>query len=471
LIFNSFAFLVFFVVTYALYRLAWYRFKLQNRLLLIASYVFYGYWDWRFLPLLVASTVVDYYCGKLMVQNPTSRKHLLLTSIVVNIGILFVFKYFEFFQGNFVALMNSIGLQASPLISHVLLPLGISFYTFQKMTYAIDIYEGKIKPTEDFFDFALFVSFFPLLLSGPIERARNLLPQIGAARIVTKDHLREGVWLITWGLFKKVYIADNVAPIANGVFASDWNGSGAEALVGTYAYAVQIYCDFSGYSDIAQGLAIFLGFEVMRNFNFPYFARNPSDFWRRWHISLSTWLREYVYIPLGGSRVRDLVTYRNFFITMLLVGLWHGAAWAYVLWGSYHGCLLIAHRLLSFRRIAGEETPRPLVLPNWLAILSMFHLTCLGWLMFRAESLQQIWNMLSVMFTQFGPTSSAFSLLVSVLSYAAILVIVQCIQRARDTHYVLQNSPVAIRGMVYGVLFYLMAMHGGVSESFIYSQF
>ncbi|MEO8163261.1 MAG: MBOAT family O-acyltransferase, partial [Ilumatobacteraceae bacterium] len=353
----------------------------------------------------------------------------------------------------------------------VMLPVGISFYTFQKMSYTIDIYQGKSQPHRNFLDFALFVSFFPLLLSGPIERARNLLPQISAARSMGCLRLRVGVWLITWGLFKKIYIADNIVGIVNPVFSPGWRGSGMEALVGTYAYAVQIYCDFSGYSDIAQGVAMLLGFEVMRNFELPYFARNPSEFWRRWHISLSTWLRDYVYFPLGGSRSGEWRTGRNLFITMLLVGLWHGAAWTFVLWGIYHGCLLIAHRMMSGHGQRHDQKRGPAILPDWLAVIGMFHLTCLGWMLFRADSAQHVVTMLEAMVFEFVPTDLSFSLLGSLLGFSALLLTVQLIQNVRKTYDVLRDVPGAVHGIAYGVLFYLMVMHGGVSESFIYFQF
>jgi alginate O-acetyltransferase complex protein AlgI len=420
---------------------------------------------------MAVSTAVDYLLGLRMAQRPASKKLCLVASIVWNVGILFVFKYFNFFQGNFLDLLKSVGLSASPLTLQVVLPVGISFYTFQKMTYAIDIYQGKLQPHRNFLDFALFVSFFPLLLSGPIERARNLLPQISAPRSMAGLRLREGCWLITWGLFKKIYIADNVAGIANPVFSPGWQGSGLEALGATYAYAVQIYCDFSGYSDIAQGLAMLLGFEVMRNFEFPYFAGNPSEFWRRWHISLSTWLRDYVYIPLGGGRSGEWRTSRNLLITMLLVGLWHGAAWTFVLWGGYHGCLLIAHRMMSRRGQRHDQKPGPMTMPHWLAVIGMFHLACFGWMIFRAESVQHVQTMLRAMVFQMVPTDSSVALLSSLLGFAALLVTVQLIQYARKTHDVLRDAPVAVHGLAYGVLFYLMVMHGGVSDSFIYFQF
>ncbi len=471
MIFNSFAFLAFFAVTYGLYRALGRYHQWQNRLLLIAGYLFYGSWNWWFVPLMALSTVIDYFLGLWIVQKPSSRKLFLVSSIVWNVGLLFVFKYFNFFQDNLIGLLENLGMSASPLTVQIMLPVGISFYTFQKMTYTIDIYHGKLQPHRNFLDFALFVSFFPLLLSGPIERARNLLPQVSAPRSMAGLRLREGVWLITWGLFKKIYIADNVAGIVNPVFSPGWRGSGMEALVGTYAYAVQIYCDFSGYSDIAQGLAMLLGFEVMRNFEFPYFARNPSEFWRRWHISLSSWLRDYVYIPLGGSRSDEWRTGRNLLITMLLVGLWHGAAWTFILWGIYHGCLLIAHRMTSGRGPREDLGQRPASMPSWLAVIGMFHLTCLGWMLFRAESVQHVLTMLRAMVFEFIPTDSLFSLLGSLLGFFALLLTVQLIQYVRKTHDVLRDAPVAVHGLAYGVLFYLMVMHGGVSESFIYFQF
>ena len=471
MLFNSFTFLVFFGVVYAIYRILGRWPKPQNRLLLIASYIFYGYWDWRFLFLIAASTAIDYWLGMLIVHNPLNKKRILVTSVTFNLDLLFVFKYFNFFVENFAVMMRGIGIEASLPVLDIILPLGISFFTFQKMTYVIELYKGNLEAQYDFLDFALFVCFFPLLLSGPIERATSLLPQISKPRVITSDQNREGIWLITWGLFQKVYIADNIAPMVNTLFAPNWSGTGAEALIGIYAYAIQIYCDFSGYTDIARGVAKLLGFDIRINFDLPYFATNPSDFWRRWHISLSSWLRDYVYIALGGSREGEWRTSRNLFITMVLVGLWHGAAWTFILWGAYQGGLLIIYRMVSRSALRERHLHELGLFGKSLAIIGMFHLTCLGWLLFRAQSVGQVADFVHLMATQFSPDPAALRSLGALLGYASILVVVQMIQYTRHTASILEQASLPVRGVVYGVLFYLMVLHGGVSDSFIYFQF
>jgi alginate O-acetyltransferase complex protein AlgI len=467
--FNSISFFAFFILIYALYRGLGHRFKLQNVLLLIASYAFYAVCDWRYLALLAGSTVVDYYLGGLIVNRPNQKKQYVVVSCVLNIGLLFAFKYFNFFQDNLLTLLHNLGLGVSPMTLQIVLPVGISFFTFQKMTYVIDLYRGKLSHRYTFIDFALFVSFFPLILSGPIERAINMLPQIAHQRTIQSDHISEGLWLITWGLFKKIYIADNLARIVDSIFAPAWAGTGTEALIGVYAYAVQIYCDFSGYTDMARGLAKLMGFQVMINFNLPYFAVNPSDFWRRWHISLSSWLRDYVYIPLGGSRIGTFRTYGNLLLVMLLVGLWHGAAWTFIVWGIYHGGLLIVTRL-SIESLPKEGGTQSRLI-HWLSVLLTFHLICFGWLIFRADSLSQVQALLTRIFTEFHLGGSAVSLFSTVFGYVAILLLVQTLQHARGSFDVLVRTPVFFKGIAYGALFYLMAMHGGVSDSFIYFQF
>ncbi|MFC1453529.1 MBOAT family O-acyltransferase, partial [Verrucomicrobiota bacterium] len=361
MLFNTVQFFVFFAVVLALYAALGHRW--QNRLLLAASYVFYGSWDWRFLCLIFASTVLDYFCGIAIhgSRGGLKRKLFLAFSVAGNLSLLGVFKYFDFFAYNLQRLLTLCGLDIDMPYLRVVLPVGISFYTFQTMSYTIDIYRGRLEPTRRFPDFALFVAFFPQLVAGPIERASRLLPQILNARKLTAARFYEGGYLILWGLFKKVFVADNLATIVDPVFALDGSPGGGQVLVALYAFAFQIYCDFSGYSDIARGVGKCLGFDIMLNFRLPYFARNPRDFWQRWHISLSSWLRDYLYIPLGGNRRGSARTYANLAIVMLLGGLWHGAAGTFILWGGYHGFLLIAHRWLSqrFPEAASSGAHRP----------------------------------------------------------------------------------------------------------------
>src|SRR3972149_1993846 len=348
MLFNSSTFLIFFVVVYTLYLLLQKRLKAQNALLLVASYIFYASWDWRFLSLLLLSTTVDFFIAKaigstddLTPAGKARRKTLLACSILFNLGVLGFFKYFNFFSESFIGLLNLFSMKADLITLNIVLPLGISFYTFQEMGYTIDVYRKHMKPTHNPFNFALFVAFFPHLVAGPIQRAESLLLQLERPRRITIEQVNTGLFLILWGLFKKVVIADNVREVANLIFNNYTNYSGLDIVIGGLAFAVQIYGDFSGYSDIARGIARLMGFELMVNFRLPYFALNPTDFWQRWHISLSTWLRDYLYIPLGGNRKSNLITCRNLFLTMLLGGLWHGASWNFVIWGAYHGLIPI----------------------------------------------------------------------------------------------------------------------------------
>ena len=345
MLFNSIIFLTFIVIVFLVYpRL---RLRQQNLFLLVASYVFYGWWDWRFSILLLTSTVVDFWVGQGLqaTESPKHRKYLLFISIAVNLGILGFFKYFNFFIESAATVLAAIGFDPHMPVLKVILPIGISFYTFRTLTYTIDIYRGKLSPTGSFVDYALFTSFFPQILAGPIERAANLLPQISAPRQVTRAKVLTGLNLILIGYFKKVAIADTLAPIVGKIFDTPEAMSSGQLLTGMYAYTFQIYGDFSGYTDIARGIACILGFESMVNFNTPYLSRNITEFWRRWHISLSTWFRDYLYVPLGGNRLGPARTYANLFITMLLCGLWHGAAWTFVLWGGLHGLCLMGHRM------------------------------------------------------------------------------------------------------------------------------
>ena len=337
MLFNSLQFIAFFIIVYSLYLL--FNHRWQNYMLLAASYFFYGSWNWRFLSLILISTILDYFCGLAIDRQPgrKRKKLFLIISVTGNLTILGFFKYFNFFAHDFQLILARFGIPTHPLVLNIVLPVGISFYTFQTMSYTIDIYRGEMRPTRRFLDLALFVAFFPQLVAGPIERAKHLLPQIIKPRLITPRQFREGLWLIYWGFFLKVFVADNLAGIVDRVFAGAETISGIEVLLGLYAFAFQILGDFAGYSSIAIGLARLMGIDIMTNFLFPYFVTNPRDFWKNWHISLSTWLRDYLYIPLGGNRRGRLMTYRNILITMLLGGLWHGAAWTFVIWGGVSG--------------------------------------------------------------------------------------------------------------------------------------
>lgn len=390
MLFNSVTFFIFLAIVLPLY----YRLKHrgQNWMLLAASYVFYGWWDVRFLALLIGSSIFDYYCG-IWIENesrPRQRKWLLAGSMVVNMGVLCTFKYFNFFADSLQSLLSSLGHQASFPTLHIILPLGISFYTFLSMSYTIDVYRGELKATRNPLDYLLFVAFFPHLVAGPIVRASYLLPQCARPRTIKSAEVINGFWLILLGYFKKVVIGDRLAQVVDWGFSQPFPPfSDANAWLIVYAFAFQIYADFSGYSDIARGLSKLMGFELVENFKAPYLVSNPPAFWRNWHISLSTWLRDYLYIPLGGNRCTLPRVYCNLMITMILGGLWHGAGIAYILWGFYHGTLLVAHRLWTqiFRRKKSAEMLQKTLWTRAVQIalvIIFFHLTCIGWLFFRA---------------------------------------------------------------------------------------
>ena len=348
MIFNSRIFFGFLCLVLPLYFMS--RHRQQNRILLFASYVFYGWWDYRFLVLLLLSTVVDFVCGKKISRSddPRYKRRFLLISLATNLGCLGFFKYFNFFADSMAELLSSVGFNADFPTLQIILPVGISFYTFQSLSYTLDVYRGKCKSTDDFIDFALYVSFFPQLVAGPIERSSHLLPQVQSPRKFVQADVLDGIGLMALGFVKKLVIADRLAPIVDAAFQGNtlpYQNAGSWVFI--YAFAFQIYGDFSGYSDIARGISKVLGFDLMVNFGKPYLVSNPPAFWQNWHISLSTWLRDYLYIPLGGNRKGPARTYINLLITMFLGGLWHGAGWAFVLWGVYQGMILVIHRRIS----------------------------------------------------------------------------------------------------------------------------
>ena len=473
MLFNSARFVVFFLAVYALYLLGRRHHRFQNRMLLAASYVFYGAWDWRFLGLLLISTLVDYVVGLRMgaTDSPSRRKGLLVFSIVAQLGMLGFFKYFGFFLENLTSLLEALGLRPSPWTLRLILPVGISFYTFQTLSYTFDIYRRRMQPTRDFLDFALFVAFFPQLVAGPIERAANLLPQIARPRILDAARIDDGLFLILWGYFKKVVIADQAAQVANLVFKDPAAFTGGEILLGILAFTIQIYGDFSGYSDIARGTAKLMGFELMVNFRLPYFAISPSDFWQRWHISLSSWLRDYLFFPLGGpygSRPRQVFTVM---VTFLLSGLWHGAAWNFVIWGAYHGAIIVAYDLAGWRKAPAHKAAGGGSTPAYLARMGlMFVLTLIGWVIFRAESPAQIGTIL----TRVGLDVSAAGLPLArtVLLAALPLVVVQILQHRRRDLLAPARLPGWQRIPLYTLLLAGLAVLGvRQSVDFIYFQF
>lgn len=388
--FTSLVFLAFLAVVWLLYFSA--RHRQQNIILLIASYVFYGWWDWRFLFLLIFTSVLDFVCGSLLARIDSSRgrKGVVALSIFGNLGVLGFFKYYNFFAESFVHVLTSVGMKADMPTLQVILPVGISFYTFQSMSYTIDVYRRRMEPTHSLVDYLVFVSFFPQLVAGPIMRARELLPQCQNPRSINSSKVLDGVWLILLGYLKKVVIADRLAPMVDSGFGAEGElfGNGNSWLF-LYAFAFQIYGDFSGYTDIARGAGRIMGFNLARNFRAPYLVGDPSSFWRHWHITLSEWLRDYLYIPLGGSRGGSIKTLRNLMLTMLIGGLWHGAGVAYLAWGLYHGVLLVLHhlwRMVPLSKFSTHKFARYGY--KVIAVVCFFHITCVGWLLFRAGSIK-----------------------------------------------------------------------------------
>jgi D-alanyl-lipoteichoic acid acyltransferase DltB (MBOAT superfamily) len=487
MVFNSLHFAGFFLVVYGLYRVLPHR--PQNWLLLIASYYFYAAWDWRFLGLLVASTVVDFCCGLYIAsrESPHQRKIALIVSIAFNLSMLGFFKYFKFFAANLHGLFGLFGWKVDFITLRVLLPIGISFYTFITMSYVIDVYRRHIEPTRNFLEFAVFVAYFPHLVAGPILRASLLLPQIAARRTISRSQMVEGAWLVGWGLFKKMFVADNLARVADAVFAAGGHPSGLEVLLGTYAFAFQIYGDFSGYSDIARGVSKLMGIELNINFRFPYFVRSPQEFWQHWHISLSTWLRDYVFLPLSYSLSRTLDGVRwlglrddfwiyatGTMITMIAAGLWHGAAWNFVLWGVYQGLLLVAFVLVGGRK--RRRRPRGAggsQLARALGMAAMFHLTCYGWLIFRAKSLPQIGDLTADLFARFHPSIDVLAARgLPLLFYATPLLVVHAFEAAHDDLAVVLRWPLLVRYGVWATMIYLIVLFGDFAGAqFIYFQF
>lgn len=552
MLFNSPEFIIFLVLVYCLYLVL--PFRLQNYMLVIVSYIFYGWWDVRFLFLVALSTTIDFWVG-LMIENgrlqfrqwlvpalflilsavgflgldwaalyplgvgyldlgkllsasmigwslagsvaftafvssvflvlgrldePRRKLFCLMVSLVTQLGLLGVFKYFNFFVESFSVALNSIGIESSSLHLNIVLPVGISFYTFQSLSYTIDIYRRQFKPTDRFSDFALFVAYFPQLQAGPIERARHIIPQLSRPRQITIDMTSRGLYLIVLGFFKKVAIANGVSPIVDQIFNSSGRVTWIDVVVGTALFAVQIYCDFSGYTDIARGISKLLGINMIVNFDQPYFATNPQDFWRRWHISLSTWLRDYLYVPLGGNHGNLAFVCRNLMITMLLGGLWHGAAWNFVLWGLYQGGALCIYRI--WRQYGSKGPPEPRLeaqsavghaIRHLAASAAFFVVICYGWLLFRAHSLAQIVDFSSLLVTDFGNLDyGGGSPRLSSLLGMSLLLMMELVQYWKADPCYYQRFPVPIRGFLIAAMIAITMM--GMSNEpaqFIYFQF
>jgi alginate O-acetyltransferase complex protein AlgI len=470
--FNSAQFLLFFAAVFSLYWLL--PFRWQNRLLLAASLYFYASWDYRFVPLLLFSSLVGYVFGILIhkAEDKRRRKALVVGSVILNMSVLAFFKYFHFAESSLRSAFALIGVAWEPPGFHILLPIGISFYLFHTLSYLIDIYRGISKPTRSFPDVALFVAFFPLLVAGPIERAAHLLPEIQAARTFRWDKLVRGMDLILWGFFKKIFIADNLAVLVNRVYDNHEAYGGATILLATVAFAFQIYGDFSGYSDIARGISKFLGFELNLNFNLPYFAQSPSDFWKRWHISLSSWLRDYLYISMGGNRAGTLATYRNLVATMVLGGIWHGANWTFVIWGGYHGLGLVAQRLVPFPAVSRLPLPGAARAETALKIMLMFAFTLGGWMIFRCNDTGSLAAMAGHVFTRLRPDAYTAAAALQLLKHTWFLVLIQCIQYRRGDLRFLAEHRLAPRWLFYLFLLCCIFFMGNFNYTeFIYFQF
>jgi len=477
MLFNSWVFVLFLLIVIPLYfslRQPW-----QNRLLLAASYVFYGSWDYRFLSLLATSTVVDYICA-LRIQGAAHRRQrlpFLLMSLVVNLGLLGFFKYFNFFVASTAGLLEALGFQAHTPILNVILPVGISFYTFQTMAYTIDVYRGKETATRDFSSFALYVSYFPQLVAGPIERPSHLLPQIQSPRRVTNWHVQTALQLILMGYFKKVFVADSVAPLVDRCFSDPSSGGSLTLLLGLYLFAIQIYGDFAGYTDIARGVSRLLGINLSVNFQQPYLSANITEFWRRWHISLSSWLRDYLYIPLGGNRRGRVRTYWNLMLTMLLGGLWHGAGWTFVIWGGLHGLYLSVHKMLSGGRKIGLSE-RPQTGGAWAVwagqVILTFHLVCLTWIFFRAPALPGAMDYLRGIVALSGDSYGTLREYgVYCLVYGGAILGLDLLRWWSGQELPFTPAcPTWVRGLAYATMIFLLSFVGAADAApFIYFQF
>lgn len=482
MLFNSIDFALFLPIVFVLY---WFVFqknlRIQNLLIVVASYVFYGWWDWRFLSLVLFSTLVDFTSGLLLrkEQNPARRKALLTVSIIVNLGFLGFFKYYNFFLDNFIAAFTFMGYPLSARSLNIILPVGISFYTFQTLSYTLDVYRRKLQPTTDFVAFAAFVSFFPQLVAGPIERATNLLPQFYNRRTFDYSQAVDGLRQILWGLFKKMVVADNCATLANQIFDSPEHFNGSTLVLGAIFFAFQIYGDFSGYSDIAIGTSRLFGFSLMRNFAFPYFSRDMAEFWRRWHISLSTWFRDYLYIPLGGSRGGTWMKIRNTFIIFVVSGFWHGANWTFVAWGALNALYFLPLLLNNQNRNHLETVAQGRVWPTLkelLQVLFTFGLTLVAWVFFRAENIQH-----ALIYLEGIASPSLFAFphfrgmqkAMTTLAYLAFFIWMEWL--GRENQYATEKLGLNwSRPWRYAFYYFLIAAivwYGGDEQQFIYFQF
>ncbi len=471
MLFNSIEFILFLPIVFIAYWLITTKnIQLQNIFILLSSYVFYGWWDWHFLILIALSTCIDFFCG-LKVQRSKAPKFFLWVSILTNLGLLSYFKYANFFIDSFISSFSFIGVPFNEFSLSIVLPIGISFYTFQTLSYAIDVYNKKIEATHDFISFAAFVSFFPQLVAGPIERAAHLLPQFKTKRTFNLARIYDGLKQILWGLLKKIVIADNCAEYVNIVFENSNSMSSSTLLLGLFFFSIQIYCDFSGYSDIAIGVARLFGFDLMQNFSYPYFSRNINEFWKRWHISLSTWFKDYIYIPLGGNKVSRFKTYRNIALVFLISGLWHGANWTFVTWGAIHAILLIGFSLMNNnRKILSHIQSK-----DFISIIITFSTVSLSWVFFRAETLYQAFNYLYRIFTtSIWKSPELPNAYIRTLGLVLLFIFMEWI--GKGNKYTIEktfnNQSRSIRWTMYAAIILIIGLYMKTEETpFIYFQF
>lgn len=483
MLFNSIDFAIFLPIVFILYWFVTNRnLKLQNLLIVVSSFVFYGWWDWRFLILMVGSASVDFIVGILLSKQEIKKKRkiLLSFSIIANLGILGFFKYFNFFVDNFVNVFSILGTKFNPVTLQIVLPVGISFYTFQALSYTIDVYRKKLEPTHSIIDYFAFISFFPQLVAGPIERATNLLPQFYKKRTFDYTKAVDGLRQILWGLFKKIVIADNCAEFANQIFNNSADYSGYTLILGALFFAFQIYCDFSGYSDIAIGTARLFGFNLMRNFAFPYFSRDIAEFWRRWHISLSTWFRDYLYIPLGGSKVGTFMKIRNTFIIFVVSGFWHGANWTFIVWGALNAIYFLPLLIANKNRTNIEIVAQGKYLPNIKEIFQIaltFGLTLLAWIFFRANNLEHAFDYVQQIFLGIIQHPGAFLVIWKPYKTIIVLIVIFLIIEwfGREQQYAIEKIGLKwykpLRWAVYYCIVLLIFYFAGQEQQFIYFQF
>ncbi|WP_019671494.1 MBOAT family O-acyltransferase [Eudoraea adriatica] len=482
MLFNSIDFAIFLPIVFILY---WFvankSLKLQNLLIVASSYLFYGWWDWRFLSLILFSTIIDYTVGRNLrkEENQTKRKILLWTSILVNLGFLGFFKYYNFFLDNFISAFSFFGTDIKANSLNIILPVGISFYTFQTLSYTIDVYKRKMEPTKDFIAFSAFVSFFPQLVAGPIERATQLLPQFYQKRTFDYSRAVDGMRQILWGLFKKIVIADNCAEFANQIFNNSAEMNGSTLALGALFFTFQIYGDFSGYSDIAIGTSRLFGFDLMQNFNFPYFSRDIAEFWRRWHISLSTWFRDYLYIPLGGSRGGTWMKVRNTFVIFIVSGFWHGANWTFIIWGALNAIYFLPLLLTKKNRSNLDVIAKGKYIPSIKELSFMlltFVLTVFAWIFFRAQNIGHAFSYISeILSTSFFEVPRFTDRIDALITLCLVCLFILVEWFGREGQYAIEKIGLKWKrpiryGMYYAIII-VIVWFGGKEQQFIYFQF